>query len=283
MTAGSPTATETFAVPLPTGITASVNIDGVDGDGPHLLMLGGPHSAELMRGFIGPRFTSAGFRLVTVEYRGIPPTDVPEGHYTVAQLTADLIALLEQCRLAPIRVYGYSLGANVVLELLAERPDLVERAVLGGTRTAHPFASAEMHDEYLARTAGSGEPEPPPHTELLLRARLMFGPRRLASDAFTGAIRQVLTLPPTEGHNVPGLTAASRGHEPSPDRLATIRTPCRVIGFEHDVLTPAAGAREIARLLRAEYREIRNCGHGAFIEQPRELTRLVTEFLGGAA
>jgi thioesterase CepJ len=266
--------TETVA--LRTGITASVNFDGT---GPDLLMIGGPHTAELMRGFIGPRFTAAGFRLITVEYRGIPPSTVPPGEYTVAQLTEDLIALLEQCELAPLRVYGYSLGANVVLELLAARPDLVARAVLGGIRTAHPFASAEMHDEFLARMAG-GEPEPPPLTEMLLRARLMFGPRRLASDAFTGAIRQVLTLPPTEGHNVPGLTAASRGHEPSPDRLATVRTPCRVIGFEHDVLTPAGGARALARLLGAEYREIRNCGHGAFIEQPRELTRLVTEFLG---
>lgn len=266
----------TSTMALRTGITASVNFDG---EGPDLLMLGGPHTAELMRGFIGPRFTAAGFRLITFEYRGIPPSTVPPGHYTVEALTADLIALLEQCALAPLRVYGYSLGANVVLELLAARPDLVARAVLGGIRTAHPFASAEMHDEFLARVA-DGEPEPPPLTEMLLRARLMFGPRRLASDAFTGAIRQVLTLPPTEGHNVPGLTAASRGHEPAPERLSTIQTPCRVIGFEHDVLTPAPGAREVARLLNAEYREIRNCGHGAFIEQPRELTRLVTEFLG---
>ncbi len=276
MTAAPPVPTKTFTVPLRTGITASVNLDGA---GPDLLMLGGPHSAELMRGFIGPRFTAAGFRLITVEYRGIPPSTVPPGDYTVSQLTADLIALLEQCELAPLRVYGYSLGANVTLELLAERPDLVERAVLGGTRTTHPFASAEMHDEFLARVT-AGEPDPPPLTEMLLRARLMFGPRRLASDAFTGAIRQVLELPPTEGHNVPGLTAASRRHEPSPERIAAIRTPCRVIGFEHDVLTPASGAREVARLLNAEYREIGNCGHGAFIEQPRELTRLVTEFLG---
>lgn len=268
--------TETFTVALRTGVTASVNLDG---EGPDLLMLGGPHTAELMRGFIGPRFTAAGFRLVTVEYRGIPPSTVPPGYYTVDQLTADLIALLDQCELAPVRVYGYSLGSNVVLELLAARPDLVTRAVLGGIRTAHPFASAEMHDEFLARVR-DGEPEPPPLTEMLLRARLMFGPRRLASDAFTGAIRQVLTLPPTEGHNVPGLTAASLGHEPTLDQLSAIRTPCRVIGFEHDVLTPAPGARAIALALNAEYREIRNCGHGAFIEQPRELTRLVTEFLG---
>lgn len=269
-------ATGTRRVRLSCGVEVSVNHDGV---GPELLMLGGPHTAELMRGFVGSRFTSVGFRLVTAEYRGIPPSDVPPGDYTVAELADDVADLLERTADGPIRIFGYSLGANVLLELLVERPDLVHRAVLGGTRTAHPHASAEMHDEFLHRVDTD---QPDPLTETLLRAQLMFGPRRLAGDAFVEAIRQVLALPPTEGYNARGLTAASRAHEPEPARLALITTPCRVLGFEHDVLTPAAGARDVARLVPgAEYREIRACGHGAFIEQPRELTRLVTEFLQG--
>jgi pimeloyl-ACP methyl ester carboxylesterase len=269
-------------VTLGTGIRVAYNLDG-DAGAPVLVMLGGPHSAELMRGFVGPLFTRAGVRLLTVEYRGVPPSDVPPGDYTVDELAADVASLLEVAGLAPCLLFGYSLGSLVSMQLLQDRPELVARAVLGGTRTRASLAYREMHEEFLERAA-RGLPFPPA-AETVMRALMMFGPRRLASDPFVDTIGRVLALPPTEGYSATGLTYASVAYQPDPAALARIAVPCRVLGFEHDVLTPPDRAREVAELIPGcDYREIPRTGHGSFIERPQELTRLVLEFLlpGGA-
>lgn len=262
-------------IALSTGITVSYNIDG---QGPPLLMLGGPHSCELMRSFIGSQLTTAGYQLITVEYRGLPPSDVPEPPYTVAEMATDTASFLERVGVAPCLAFGYSLGAFVVQELAVRRPDLVARMVLAGTRTVPTVVYRYMHQEALDRLeAGTTIPY---ESLTLLRALLMFAPRRLSSDPFVESVLGVLHQPPVPGYSELGLTHASAHYQADPKDLAGITVPSLVIGFQDDVLTPTAQGRAVAEAIPGcQYREIRHAGHGAFLEKPRELTRLVTEFL----
>lgn len=260
---------------LATGITVTYTVDG---EGPPVLMLGGPHTSELMRGFLKDIFTGLGWQLITTEYRGVPPSDSPEGDYTVPELAADIAALLESLGVTPCRVFGYSLGSLVVQQLLITRPELVARAVLAGTRLDAGVVYRRMHQEFLDRASAGSDFAPA--TETMMRSLLMFGPRRLANDAFAGTIAEVLGYSPTEGYNATGLTSASLTYAADPDDLAGIGVPCRVIGLEHDVLTPAGGARLVAAAIPdAEYVELPKTGHGVFLERSQELVKLVTEFL----
>lgn len=261
-------------VALSTGITVSYNIDG---QGPPLLMLGGPHSCELMRSFIGPLLTGAGYRLITMEYRGLPPSDVPEPPYTVEQMATDTASLLERLGTGPCLAFGYSLGAFVVQELAVHRPDLVSRMVLAGTRTEPTVVYRHLHREALDRLeAGTTIPY---ESLTLLRALLMFAPRRLSSDPFVESALSVLHQPPVPGYSEKGLTAASAHYRVDLNDLAGVSVPSLVIGFQDDVLTPTGQGRAVAAAIPGcRYREIRRVGHGAFMEKPRELTRLVVEF-----
>src|ERR1700747_3684219 len=56
--------------------------------------------------------------------RGLPPP------YGTPAYVADLVAVIEQARIAPALVVGHSLGAYVVSRLAVEHPDIVERVVL---------------------------------------------------------------------------------------------------------------------------------------------------------
>src|SRR5688500_4031163 len=183
-------------VALSTGITVSYNVDG---EGPPLLLLGGPHSCELMRSFVVPLLTRAGFQLITAEYRGLPPSDVPDTPYTVEQMADDAASLLERIGVAPCLVFGYSLGAFVAQEMAIRRPELICRLVLAGTRTEPGIVYRLMHQEVLDRLAAGTTI--PARSQTMLRALMMFAPRRLSSDPFVDSVLNVLHQPPVAGYS----------------------------------------------------------------------------------
>ncbi|MEU5695800.1 alpha/beta fold hydrolase [Actinosynnema sp. NPDC020468] len=266
-------------VALPTGVSVSWNVDGA---GPWLALWGGPHTCEVVRSFLGPPLVAAGFRVLTSEYRGLPPSDVPAPPYSVAQLAGDAAALLDVVGTGPCRVFGYSLGAFVAQELAGARPDLVSALALAGTRLEPGAVYRHLHAEALARLESGGAI--PEATMALLRVSVMFAPRRLASDAFAAHALEMMGRPPVEGYSELGLTQASAHYRPDPAVLAGIRAPALVVGFEDDVLTPPAQGRAVAGTIpRARYAQIRRAGHGAFMEKPGELVRLVTRFFAEVA
>jgi thioesterase CepJ len=262
-------------VALATGISLSCTIHGT---GLPVLLLGGPHRAQLLEVYQVPLLTRAGYQVVTADHRGMPPSDVPPPPYSVEELAADVASLIEWLGLAPCAVVGYSLGAFVLQELVITRPELVARAVFCGARM-HPTAVFRaVHDEVIERL-GNGS-SIPPRTLGLLRTFQLFGPRRLASDSFVTTIMRVLDEPPAEGYSELGLMQASLAYVVRPERLATIRLPCLVIGFEHDIITPPHQGRQVAGLIPGcHYAEIAKAGHGAFLEKPTELSRIIVKFL----
>lgn len=73
---------------------------------------------------------AAGFRTITYDNRGIPPSAVPEPPYTMQDLIDDAIAVIGHFDAGPCHLVGASLGANIVFSVAHQRPDLVTSAVL---------------------------------------------------------------------------------------------------------------------------------------------------------
>src|SRR5437867_2944672 len=100
---------------------------------PVLLVCGTGQRAFTWQLFQVPALTEAGYRVVTFDNRGVPPSDCPPAPYSVKEMAEDAAGLIEHLELAPCRVAGLSLGALITQELALAHPDLVRAAAMMGT------------------------------------------------------------------------------------------------------------------------------------------------------
>ncbi|MFH8983024.1 alpha/beta fold hydrolase [Streptomyces varsoviensis] len=228
-----------------------------------------------------PALTAAGYRVITFDNRGIPPTDACPGGFTIDDMVADTAGLIEALGLGPARVVGTSLGGYIAQELALARPELVRQAVLMATRgrvdamgRALATAEAELYD--------SG-PALPPRYAAVVRAQQNLSPRTLEHDE---QARDWLDLFEMVVQDGPG-TRVQMDIAPPADRLRAYRritVPCHVIAFTDDLITPAKLGREVADAIPdATYDEIAACGHYGYLEDPAAVNKAIVEFFRGPA
>jgi pimeloyl-ACP methyl ester carboxylesterase len=229
-----------------------------------------------------PALRAAGHRVITVDNRGIPPTDAGPDGFTLSDLVADVAALIEHLEVGPCRVVGFSLGAIVVQELLVARPDLVRQAVLMATKArTDPLGAALTAGEIELAEAGITLP---PKYAAAVAAMQNLSPSTLDDDDRLRDWLDVLEL-----SGVPAATVqAQLGLQLIPDRRAWYRRidrPCLVLAFADDVITRPRMCREVADSIPgAVYREIAGCGHFGYLEKPAEVNaEIVGFFLGRTA
>jgi pimeloyl-ACP methyl ester carboxylesterase len=102
------------------------------GDGFPLLLLGGLGlSVSDMR-----RITAGlapGRRVIAVDNRGSGKSSKPPGPYTIEQMAADALALMDALDVPDADVLGISMGGRIALSLALDHPDRVRRLVLVST------------------------------------------------------------------------------------------------------------------------------------------------------
>ena len=76
------------------------------------------------------------FRIVRYDHRGHGSSPVPPGPYTIADLGADLLALLDRLEVGRADLCGLSLGGMAAMWLAAEVPQRVRRLALLSTSAA---------------------------------------------------------------------------------------------------------------------------------------------------
>jgi len=250
------------------------------GEGEPVVMIqgtGGGHTVWQLHQV--PALTAAGFRVITFDNRGIPPTsECPEG-FTLQDLVGDVAGLVERLGLGPVRVVGTSMGAFVAQELALARPDLVRQAVLMATRgrtdtlrAALTRAETELHDSGTVL---------PPRYAAVLRALKSLSPRTLDDDAALADWLDLFELAAPAGPGQRAQMEVSR----LDDRLAAyrgIRVPCQVIAFADDLITPPHLGREVADAIPgAAFELIEGCGHYGYLEDPAAVNKALVQFLTG--
>jgi pimeloyl-ACP methyl ester carboxylesterase len=224
-----------------------------------------------------PALVAAGYRVATVDNRGIPPSDECASGMTIDDLVGDTAALIEHLGGAPARVVGTSLGSRVVQELALARPELVSQAVM---MAAHgrpdPVQSMLSVGERALHDAGI---ELPSMYYAAITALLNLSPRTLNDRP---AVQEWLDVFEFSGSGIGGGVRAQLEMEDFPDRLALyskIRMPSLVIGFADDLMVPPYLAREVAEAIPgARYEEIEGCGHFGYLERPAEVNKLLVKF-----
>jgi pimeloyl-ACP methyl ester carboxylesterase len=250
------------------------------GTGEPVVMIAGTGTrGRIWRTHQVPALRRAGYRVITVDSRGVSPSDRCEEGFTLADMVGDTAGLVEFLGIGPCRVVGYSLGAIVVQEFLLVRPDLVRQAVLMATRGRSDALSAAMTAAEL-EVVDTGA-KIPARYEAVFRVMTGFSGRTLRDEQTVRDWLDIFEMAPL-GSSV----SRSQLEIEMPDRLASyrnIRTDCLVLGFGDDLLTPPYLCREVAEHVPdSTYQEIPGCGHYGFIEEPLKVNSAIIEFFDKA-
>jgi pimeloyl-ACP methyl ester carboxylesterase len=246
------------------------------GSGPPVLLIppaatpAGVWAASLISAIV-----SAGHRAIVAGSRGMPPLAVPSASFRVFDLADDVAGLITGLGLAPCLIVGASLGAMISQELALSNPDLVQAAVLLGTRCRTDFVRGRFARAYADRIRRG---DPSSDLDAILLVSQLFSAATLADDRRAA---DWLTL--FRAFAPRGLGAAMQ-YEATliPDRTQALRQvsrPCMVVAFAEDAVTPPALCREVAAAIPdCRYVEIEDCGHFGFLERPEQVSTALIDF-----
>ncbi|RLK54865.1 pimeloyl-ACP methyl ester carboxylesterase [Actinokineospora cianjurensis] len=258
------------------GISLSYHDKGT-GD-PVLMLMGTGSSGRVWHLHQQPALVAAGYRVITVDNRGIAPSSECADGITVADMAADVAALAAHLDLPRFDLVGTSLGARIAIEVAATRPDLVGGLVLMATRSRQEALHAAF-DAGELELAKAGI-RLPARFHAASTALWNLSPRTLFDAGKAREWLDVLefgTQPPSAG------VIAQMAIADDPDLLAIcarIAASTLVIAFADDVVTPPHLGREVADAIAgARFARVADGGHYGYLEQPAAVNALLLEFL----
>jgi pimeloyl-ACP methyl ester carboxylesterase len=215
-------------------------------------------------------------RTVLLDNRGAGRSDKPAGPYSLFDMAADVVAVLDDAGIGRAHVVGASMGGAIAQILAVTHPERVASLTLACTACRNHTWRRELLLEWadIATTQG-------------MRAlghaavRWMVGPRSLRRFApALGLVAPLLLGAPAHGFvaQVQGILAMDDSQ--IPDALGGIDVPTLVVVGNQDVLTPRGDAEEIAeRIAGAELAVIAGAAHGLMVEHASTFNRIVTDFV----
>ena len=237
------------------------------GEGPPLLLVHGLGYARWGWEPVLPGLAER-FDVILFDNRGIGASDAPPGPYTVAELAADALQVLDEAGVERAHVLGTSLGGMVAQELALAAPERVDRLVLACTTPggAQAFPLPARTVELMTRGASLRE----------------FVENALAADPDPEIVERILvhreaTAQPFEAWSAQAAAGAAFD---AFDRIGEIAAPTLVLhGTEDGVVDPRNTTLLAERIPDARVELFEGRGHLFFWEQPERFVEVVTEFL----
>lgn len=269
--------------PMPELVLDDVTISyDLVGEGePIVLVAGCSQPAMAWHYGLAPELTAAGFSVLTFDNRGVAPSSSPPAPYSVADMAADALALLDHLGMDRVRVAGHSMGGWVAETLAIDHPDRVQGAALMGScnaGTAWEKAITTVERD-LARL---DLPMPPLY---YATETLRYLPNRdLQDDAVVEAWLSMLEDQPVwPNPGRLGQYEACLAWSNDLERTKawpSVSVPCLILAFEHDVDSPPARAREAAETIPGSlFVEIPDASHlGIFTHAAQVGAALVAFF-----
>jgi len=216
------------------------------------------------------------YRVIALDNRGAGRSDKPFGHYSLEQMAADAIAVLDQVGVEKAHIVGASMGGAITQIIGLRYPERVMSLTLACTACRnHPWRRELLNS--WATTAG----ERGMGAMAREAARWVIGPRSfrrlLPAFGWLGPLAMGRT---THGF-VSQVKAILDVDDTISDQLATVTAPTLVMVGNQDILTPRGDSEEIAeRMPNAELVVISGAAHGFMVEHATTFNRMLFEFLG---
>jgi 3-oxoadipate enol-lactonase len=207
------------------------------------------------------------FRVVRYDARGHGASPIPAGPYDLADLGADLLALLDRLGIARAHICGLSLGAMVGLWVAAHAPDRVARLVACSATARPPRPEAWLERAATVRAGGTQAV-----VDLVVER---WGYVHRAPEIRDQVVRMLLATP-AEGYA--GSCEAIAGMNLEPD-LASVRASALLICGSDDPAAPPAANHAMAAVLPDARVVVVDAAHLLNVEQPDAVTRLILDHL----
>jgi pimeloyl-ACP methyl ester carboxylesterase len=224
-----------------------------------------------------PDLLAQRFRVVLIDNRGVGESDEPEGPYAVAQMAADVVAVLDDAGIERTNLFGVSLGGYIAQELALAYPERLAKLVLASTAPggpkAHPMPAAglEAFGKYptMEREAG-----------LRLMVENSLGERGvrdlpgLVDEIFAYRLAHAPSLAAWQAQAYAGATFDSY------DRIGAIQAPTLVVQGGADNVVDPRNAELLGELIpNARVEIVPERGHLLVWEDSERVAELVMEFL----
>jgi 3-oxoadipate enol-lactonase len=215
------------------------------------------------------------FRLLCFEHRGHGGSPAPPGPYTIGDLGADVIRLLDDFGVETASYCGISLGGMIGMWLAANAPERIDALGLCCTSAYLPPADAWALRAAQVRSAGMAS-----ISEQVVGR--WFTPACRERDPGTAA-RFVTTLEGADPEGYAGCCEAIAAMDLRPS-LGSITAPTLVIAGAEDPATPPwHGAQIASGVSCSRLRVIRGGAHLANVSQAGEVSAALMEHLTGTA
>lgn len=262
------------------------------GEGRPFLLLHGVTETSLVWHYQLLDLVEAGYRVVAMDIRGHGRSTAGSDGYSLVAMARDTYEVIEALALRQSIAVGHSMGAMVLLQLLADHAELVPEAIASLALVATsaspvlgngvPAAAAQMV-RVLSPIAGRGHVRAsagvagrmrPPGDAAAVYCRLAFGANPSPTHVeFLRAMTSAVPAPIVAELVVTLLSLDVRA------TLPAIKAPTLVVTGSRDLLTPVWHARYTASHIPvAELHVLAGCGHMVMFERRVELAQLLVDF-----
>jgi pimeloyl-ACP methyl ester carboxylesterase len=262
------------------------------GEGRPFLLLHGVTETSVVWHYQFLDLVTAGYRVVALDIRGHGHSRAGRDEYTLAAMARDTLEVIEALGLRDAVAVGHSMGAMVLMQLLADHPELVPGAisslVLVATSASPilgngvPAAAAELV-RVLTPVAGRGHVRAsagvagrlrPPGDLAAVYCRLAFG-----SDPSPTHVELLRAMTSAMPAAVVGQLVTTLLSLDVRQLLVSITAPTLVVVGNRDLLTPVWHSRYAARHIPvAELHVLAGCGHMVMFERRDQLADLLGDF-----
>lgn len=222
-----------------------------------------------------PAVLGAGLRALSIDMRGHGGSDPTSGEYTLRELAADIVAVLDRLGIAATDYLGLSIGGMIGEALAIHFPERVSSLLLCETPPAALRNAAEIWGPRVAavRAAGTLEPIADATMERWLTPEFRAGnPRRWQQ------IRDTVAATSSAGYC--GCVAAL-SHFDFTRELPAVKAPALVLYGEEDRATSHEENQRLASLIPGgRFMAFSGARHLPNVEAPDRFNRILLEWLG---
>jgi len=243
------------------------------GAGEPLLLIQGMSGTHLTWGEPFLARLRSDFDCVVFDNRGIGNSDEVEAPFTIADLAADAVAVMDAAGLETAHVLGISMGGMTAQELALAHPDRIRSLTLGCTYCGGLGSSLIAPEDAgpLLEAMGSGDLD----RTLKAMYAVNLSPDFRAEESHFADFTAMAKALPARQQTVQLQIGAIGGHD-TQARLAEIATPTLVVHGTEDKMIPVANGKLIASLIPGSRLEVlEGIGHMFWWEQPERSAELL--------
>jgi 3-oxoadipate enol-lactonase len=244
------------------------------GSGPVVLMLHGIGGGHLAFAPQVETLASSGYRAVAWDMPGYGHS-APVEPYNFKGLAERCVALIESLACGTVTLVGHSMGGMVAQEVVARRPELVDKLMLCGTSPSFGKPDGDWQREFIAeRTAPLDAGKTMAELAGVLVPQ-MVGPGSLPEGVHLATHCMARVNPSTYRRALEALVTFDRRAS-----LGAIRVPTLLLAGEYDRNAPPAVMKKMAQAIPgSSYLELAGIGHLQNLEAPDDFDAALLNFL----